>query len=119
MLFLAHQAAWAAYYQQLYAAQAQAGQQGGKWIMLCAGRMCKGCVFLGATGAPTGGAPTGAPAGATPAQPGDLQAQWAEYYRALGYTGGYYGPQQGQQPGAPAQPMGQPAATSANEDQKV
>lgn len=66
----------------------------------------------------TPAAPAGAPAGTTAAQPGtDIQAQWAEYYRSLGY-GGYYGQQGQQQPGVPAQATGQPPA-STNEDQKV
>ena len=35
----------------------------------------------------------------------DIQAQWAEYYRSLGY-GSYYGQQPGgQQPGQPNQPV--------------
>ena len=45
------------------------------------------------------------PAQQQPAQAGqsaDVQAQWAEYYRQLGYA--YYGQQGGQQPGgAPAE----------------
>ena len=64
-------------------------------------------------------APQQAPAAAGQAA-GDIQAQWAEYYRSLGYT--YYG-QQGQQ-GGPAAPgqggPGQPPppTTSANGDPK-
>ncbi len=54
----------------------------------------------------------GAPAQQPQAQPaqaaGDIQAQWAEYYRSIGY-GSYYGQQQvGQQPGQPGQPGAQP-----------
>ena len=40
--------------------------------------------------------------GAAAAGGGDLQAQWAEYYRQCGY---FYG---GQQPGGAAGPTGQP-----------
>ena len=55
-----------------------------------------------------------APTGAAGAQQGaDVQAQWAEYYRSLGY-GAYYG-QQGA--GAPAQAS--PPTTTASEEKKV
>ena len=52
---------------------------------------------------------------------GDIQAQWAEYYKSLGYA--YYG-QQGSAPAqdqaqAQAQPPAQPPVTSANGEQKV
>lgn len=53
----------------------------------------------------------------------DLQAQWAEYYKSLGYA--YYGQQGGAQGGAQAPAQGQPQppapppVTSANGEQKV
>ena len=57
----------------------------------------------------------------------DVQAQWAEYYRSLGYA--YYGQQGGSPAQAPAQgpsqaqpppqPAAQPPVTSANGEQKV
>jgi far upstream element-binding protein len=86
-----HQAAWAAYYQQLYAAQAaqaqaaQAQQQGAQ--------------------PPAGGQQPQpqqqmAGGGATPSQE-QIQSQWAEYYRQMGYyyqQAGQPGQQQGQQP---------------------
>ena len=63
-------------------------------------------------------------------QTGDLQAQWAEYYRSLGYA--YYGQQGGAQSGVPAQapvqaqsqppaiqPVAQPPSNTANGEQKV
>ena len=53
---------------------------------------------------------------ATPGAQGDLQAQWAEYYRSLGY-GAYYGQQGGG--AAPAQGQQPPTTTAANGDQKV
>lgn len=55
-----------------------------------------------------------APAGAAGAQQGaDVQAQWAEYYRSLGY-GAYYGQQ-----GAGAAAQASPPTTTASEEKKV
>eukprot|EP00731_Ephydatia_muelleri_P024181 Em0016g452a len=92
-----HQAAWAAYYQQyqqLYAAQAQAAQAQAAQTQAQGQQQ------------PAQGQP-GQPAAHGAGQPSqataqDYQAQWAEYYRQLGYA--YYGQQQpgaGQQTGAP------------------
>lgn len=53
--------------------------------------------------------------GNQPSQAADIQAQWAEYYRSLGYP--YYG-QQSAAPSASGQPPQPPTATS-NGDQKV
>lgn len=52
------------------------------------------------------------------AQAGDPQAQWAEYYRSLGYA--YYGQQGQQNPAASGQTPQPPTTTAApNGEQKV
>ncbi|KAI6656588.1 Far upstream element-binding protein 1-like [Oopsacas minuta] len=67
---------WTAYYQQYYAAMAAAQQQGGT-----PGQA--GVPQPGAT--PAQQAQSGAQPGATAGIPQDLQTQWADYFRQLGY----------------------------------
>lgn len=64
---------------------------------------------------PQPGQPQMAGSGGATAAPEQIQAQWAEYYRQLGYA--YYGQQPGQQGGP--QPGQQPPQGGAGQEHKV